>query len=103
MSRPKAQNQGMRVNVWIHPRHVKLYKEIENKTGFVNMALDDAVGVMTMALLRAENPEKFTIKKKVEDYLPEFNEKFPLDPLTAKRLGKTKTCPENSPPTHEAW
>ena len=102
MSRPKPSNTGIRANVWIHPRHVKLWKEIENKGGFVNMALDDAIGVMTMAILRKENPEKYTIKTKTaEDYLPEFNEKFPLDPLTKKRLNKQ--WPANSPRTQELW
>jgi len=89
------------MNVWIHPRHVKLWREIENKSGFVNMALDDAIGVMTMAILRKENPEKYTIKKKPEAVLPEFNDKFPLDPLTKKRLNKQ--WPENSHPTPEPW
>lgn len=104
MARPKNSEQGIRVNIWIHPRHVKLYEEIENKSGFFNLALDDAVGIMTMALLRKADPEKYTIKtKKPADYLPEFNQEFPLDELTKKRLGKNKKWPENSPPTREAW
>lgn len=104
MARPKSSSQGIRVNVWIHPRHVKLYEEIENKSGFFNLALDDAVGIMTMGILRKENPEKYTIKtKKPEDFLPEFNEKFPLDELTKKRLGKNKQWPENLHPTPELW
>ena len=101
--KPSPSDEGIRATIWIQPRHRKLWKELENKGGFVNTALDDAVGVMTMAILRKENPDKYTIKKKkAEDLLPEFNEKFPLDPLTAKRMGK-KTWQENSQPPPELW
>ena len=67
------------------------------------MALDDAIGIMTIALLRKADPKKYPhIDKKIEDVVPEFNEEFPLDELTAKRLGKTK-WPKNSPRKRELW
>lgn len=107
MARPKAKRQGIRVNVWIHPRHLQLWQDIENKSGFVNLSLDEAIGIMEFAILKKMNPEKYHIDRPpAEQIVPKFNEEFPLDELTAKRLGKTKekqTWPSNSQSVPELW
>jgi hypothetical protein len=104
----RVYTHGERVNVWIPKRHIKLWNELENKSAFVQIALDDAIGIMTWALLRKRNPEKYKRpidSHKVEEVMPTFNEEFPLDPLTNKRLGKeqTQTWPKNSVKKPELW
>lgn len=103
---PKLKNygKGRRVSVWIPERHLSLWDEIENKSKFASIALDNAVAIMTFALLKKADPAKYDRDKTpVEAVLPSYNEQFPLDPLTAKRLGKTKTWPKTSPNEQELW
>lgn len=92
------------MNVWIPERHLKTQTEIENFSKFVQLCLDDVVGIMTWAILKQEDPEKYQRpnQKPLEAVLPEFNKAYPLDPLTAKRLGK-KQWPKNSPNKPELW
>lgn len=105
---PKLKNYGpgKRVNVWIPEAQLKLWEGIENKSGFVQIALNDAVGIMTWAILKKEEPEKYkrpADQIPIQDVLPKFNKAYPLDPLTAKRLGKETKWPENSPKKQELW
>lgn len=69
------------------------------------MALDEAIGIMEWAILKKQDPEKYHIDRApAEEIIPKFNEDFPLDELTAKRLGKTKeTWPKNSQNARELW
>lgn len=103
MPRPAKDGKGKRVLVYIPHHHLKLWKDIDNKSNFVQTCLDDAIGIMTWAILRKSKPDVYRQPNKtIEEVLPAFNEKFPLDPLTAHRLGK-QTWPKNSPSEHELW
>lgn len=99
-SRPKPSNGGgIRATVWIPERHVKLWRELDNKSGFISLALDDAVGIMAWAIMRATDPERFhrpVDDKKVEDVLPEFNKNYPLNE-------ENKQWPKSSKKTQENW
>lgn len=102
---PKLKNYGTgkRVNVWLLERHFQLHHDIDNFSEFIQLCLDNAVDIMTWDILKKEAPETFHIEQPpIEEVLPKFNERHPLDPLTAKRLGKT-TWPKNSAKPPESW
>lgn len=83
---------GVRVNIWIPERYRSIWEQMENGSKFVQIALDDAVGIMTWAILKQTDPEKYVRpvdKKTVEEVAPEFNKRFPHDPITAKRIKLT--------------
>lgn len=96
-----SKGPGRRVNVWIPERHLALWDELENKSQFVQIALDDATGLMAFAIIK--EAKGIVRPKPTQEQIGEFNEKFPLDPLTAKRLGKEKQWPKNSPKKPELW
>jgi hypothetical protein len=93
MPRPKRYEDGSRVSVWIPKRYRKVWDEIENKSAFVQLTLDDIVGIMTWAILKKEDPAKYHTsidEKPIAEVLPDFNRLYPLDPLTQKRIDKQK-------------
>lgn len=98
-----VKQKGKRVNIWLSGESLVVWEQLENRSGFVRMALEDAVGIMTWAILRKQDPEKYHVKEKpLEEVIDDYNEQFPLDPLTAKREGK-ETWPKNSPSKPELW
>lgn len=98
-----AKSQGKRVNIWLSGESLEIWEQLENRSAFVRMALEDAVGIMTWAILKKENPEKYKLKERpIEEVVEEFNGTFPSDPLTATRLGK-QTWQESSPKKPELW
>lgn len=88
MARPKPDRSGERRHIYLPPRYLDMADMIENLSGFVQICLDQAPDIMAFAILHKEDPKKFHHRKKMEDVLDEFNEEFPLDPLTQKRQGK---------------
>lgn len=94
---------GKRINIWLPNSSLVMWNQIENGSRFVQIALEDAIGIMTWALLMKADPEKYEkrIKNKAA-VLGKFNEEFPLDPMTQARKG-TKPSPAISPPTQELW
>lgn len=85
---------GRRVNVWLPEKQLKVWDQIENKSSFVQAALDDAAGIMAFAVLKRERALQERIS--VDDIIGEYNEKFPLDPLTKQRLKKWTSAETNS-------
>ena len=93
---------GKQANIWLSDKSVKIWEQIENKSAFVNLALEDAVGIMTWAILKKQDPKKYHVTEDpFEEVVGEFNEAFPVDPLTAKR--QNKQWPKNSPKKPELW
>lgn len=101
MPRLKNYGPGRRVSVWIPEKHLKLWDQLENKSKFVSLCLEEAIGIMTFYNLKKLEPGKYDRVKQppLEEVLPEFNANYPLDELTKKR----KKCHENSPPKPELW
>lgn len=89
MARPKGPNTGKRVNIYLPKHSLKIAKQIDNLSEFIQLALDQAAGIMAFDIIQREkNLPKH--KPPTPDALQRFNEDHPLDPLTAKRLGKQK-------------
>lgn len=97
----KKYKTGIRVNIWIPQRHRHIWDEIENGSKFVQIALDDAVGIMTWAILKESDPELYqrpVDKIPIEEVAPNFNKAFPHDPITAKRLENKHTWNRDDSP-----
>jgi hypothetical protein len=96
---PKLKNYGpgKRINIWIPERHLKTLNQIDNKSQFFQMAIEQAAGIMGLDIIKREKglkqpgptPEQIEI----------WNKNHPLDPLTARRIqthGTTsRTQPQN--------
>lgn len=100
MPRPKTSNVGKRVIVWLPPKQLKVAKQIENFSNFVQIALDIAPDLMAWAMLKEYDPKKYNTGKKVEDVVDKFNEKYPQNELTQKRQGTWHKNSQNPP---ELW
>jgi len=92
--RKKPVVEGKRVNVWLPPPQLETANEIENLSRFVQLCLDNATEFMAWFILKEIDPVKYHNVRDPEGVIEQFNEKYPLDPLTAKRQGKWRT---NSP------
>lgn len=92
---PKLKNYepGKRINIWIPKRHQKILDQIENKSNFFQMALEQAAGIMAFDIIAKE--KGLTPATPTAEQVQDFNTKYPLDPLTAKRID-TKQWPKNS-------
>jgi hypothetical protein len=104
-SMPKLVNYGTgkRVSVSLLERHLKIWNDLENKSEFVQLCLENAVDIMTWDILKKEDPETFHIEQPpIEEVIPHYNDKHPLNKLTAQRLGK-ETWPKNSVKPQENW
>lgn len=99
MPRLKFKKKGKRVNVWIPHKQMETAAQIENLSNFFQIALDNAADIMAWAILRDVEPQKYNTGRKVEEVIDEFNEKYPLDPLTAKRLNKNGTIAQSDDST----
>lgn len=100
MPRLKYKKKGKRVNLWIPDRQMKTAVQIDNLSAFFQLALDAASDIMAWAILQKEDPEKYDTKRQLEDYIDEFNEKYPQNELTQKRTGEWH---KNSPKKPELW
>lgn len=78
---------------------------MENKSAFVQLCLDNAIDIMTWDILKKEDPNLYKGTgdgQTTDDVVPEFNKYHPLDPLTAKRLGK-ESWPKSYQNKPELW
>lgn len=94
---PQHFKSGVRISAWLPPKQRATAAQIENLSKFFQICLDHAPDIMAWAILREVQPETYDSGRKLENVLDEFNEKYPLDPLTAKRLHKNaRTKPSNN-------
>lgn len=101
MPRLKNYQAGKRVNIWLPDRHVKIAKDIENLSQFVQIALDQAAAIMAFDIIQREkNLPKH--KPPTPEALDRWNSDHPLDPLTAKRKNVKCSTP-NSQSNRELW
>lgn len=77
--------KGRRVQAWLKPEQLRTWDQLTNKSAFLQLACDDAAGIMTMEILRKRKPEQYTDHYKLEDVIDQWNESHPLDELTLAR------------------
>lgn len=90
MPRPKTDVTGKRQHVYLPPKHLEIRQDIDNFSAFVQICLEQASDIMTYAILHDVDPKKYHHKRheeSAEEVIAKFNEKYPLDELTQKRLG----------------
>lgn len=88
MPRKTSPKQGRRVSVWLPYEADKTSKEIDNLSEFVQIALEQAASIMAFDIVKKH--KGITQPAPTPAAVERWNEDHPLDPLTAKRLGKEK-------------
>lgn len=96
MPKLKNYNPGKRINIWMPERSLKILDQIENKSNFFQLALEQAAGIMALAIIKEE--KKLVQNPPTTEVIQEFNTKYPLDPLTAKRIDTNQWPKTNSRP-----
>lgn len=79
-------------------KYLRDWKQIENKSNFVQLAMDQQVGIMQWAMMR-ERLKYPANPVPTEAQIADFNKVFPLDPLTKTR----KKWQENLAKPRELW
>lgn len=99
----KKHSRGKRVSIYLDGPALDVWELIENRSLFVQIALDQAAGIMAWAIMKKEHGYREpAATPKLQEILPEYNHTYPLDELTEKRLKQkngTGIIREN-PPAH---
>ena len=82
-----SSKKAKRVNVYVLGKHVEIINQIENLSAFVQIALEQAPDIMAFAILKGIDPKKYDTGRTLDEVIDEFNEKYPQNELTQKRLG----------------
>lgn len=101
MPRKTKSYQGKRISVWLPPESRKVAEQIDNLSGFFQLALKIAPDIMAWDILNEEAGGTLDTGRRLENEIETFNERHPLDPLTAKR--KNPEWQKNSPSKSELW
>ena len=86
--------------IYLDDAHMKIANTIENLSGFVRIALDQAAGIMAWDMIHKSDPDKYPKDtEKLEDVIDDFNKKYPA------RKGAYKKCKAetNSQKKPELW
>jgi hypothetical protein len=78
---------GKRVTIYLPNHSLAIAKQIDNLSEFFQVSLEQAAGIMAFDIIKKETG---IVDKRTpsEEQLDTWNKNHPLDPLTAKRLGK---------------
>lgn len=96
----KKTRPGRRVSIWLPAEHDKISKDIDNLSHFVQLALEQAVGIMAFDIIKQK--KGLPSKAPTQEQLDRWNADHPLDPLTAKRKNKWPNT-QPSPKKPELW
>ena len=98
---PKLKNYGpgKRVNIWLPEKHLKIADDIENLSQFVQIALEQAAGIMAVDIIKQEKGLKQPLP--TQEQYDRWNQDHPQNPLTQKRENKCST--PTSAPKPELW
>lgn len=100
--RPKSRRPGKIVTFYLDSAQAQTWKELRNKSAFVNLALEQAAGIMAWDMLKRQAPEKYQdTNPPMEELIDDYNQLHPLDRLTQAR--KDKQWPKNSATSPELW
>ena len=69
-----------RANVYIPTELLPLARQIDNFSAFIQICLEQAPDIMAFAILHEKDPKKYHYRRKMEDVIDHFNERYPLDP-----------------------
>lgn len=100
MPRRTKSYQGKRVSVWLPPESRKVAEQIDNLSGFIQLALRIAPDIMAWDILNREAEGALDTGRRLENEIDEFNKNHPVDPLTAKRKDQWR---KNSQSKSELW
>lgn len=84
----KKKLTAKRVNIYLDPEPLEMAVQIENLSKFVQLCLLIAPDIMAWAMLQEYDPTVYKGVAPNKELTKEYNKKYPLDPLTAKRIGK---------------
>ncbi len=101
---PRDKKPGKRISVYLRGESLATAKQIDNLSAFLQLALSQASAIMAFDIIQREKKLP-KLKPPTDEAVNRFNDDHPLDPLTAKRLGKQKQWRNTptSPPTHDLW
>lgn len=92
----------MTSTVRIRAENQHTWKELANKSEFINLALQQAVGLMTWAILQEKDPKKYYIKRPpLSEVIDSYNDLPPVKRLTPGR--KSAEWHKNSAKKPELW
>lgn len=99
---PKLKNYGpgKRVNIWLPERHLKIARDIENLSQFVQISLDQAASIMAFDIVK--QAKGLTQDPPTQEQYDRWNKDHPQNPLTQKRDTEKCNTP-NSQPNRELW
>jgi hypothetical protein len=85
---PKLKNYqpGKRINIWMPAHHLAILKDIDNKSQFFQLAVEQAAGIMALDIIKKE--KGLVQPTPTPEQYETWNKDHPLDPLTAKRTQK---------------
>lgn len=95
--RKKRPVNWFRKNISLPERQREVVESIPNFSKFVQLAIDNAAGLMAWDAIKRE--KGLQDKEKLEDELPVYNKNNPVNKLTATRMPPS----ESSPPKQELW
>lgn len=97
MPKLKNYNAGRRVNIWLPEYHDNIAKDIENLSQFVQIALEQAAGIMALDIIKKEKGLKQSLP--TPEQYEQWNKDHPQNPLTTKREKECST--PTSQPIHD--
>lgn len=99
----KQSTAGKRVNIYLPLDSLAIAKDIDNLSEFFQVALRQAAGIMAFDIIKKQRGAEQPLP--TQEQYDTFNQDHPLDPLTAKRLGKENKWPNTPPsaPKLENW
>lgn len=95
MPKGKPSVQGKRVNVYLPPEQLKIAKQIDNLSEFLQIALNQASSIMAFDIIKKN--KGIEQKAPTKEALDQWNRDHPLDPLTQKRMNKYGPTPNAIP------
>lgn len=76
----------------------EIYDSLDNKSAFLRMALKQAAGIITWALMQQQDPEKYALDETpTAEEIAAFNKVFPADKLTQAKREKSSQTLANKP------
>jgi len=101
MAKRKPPTKGKRYTLWVPARLIETIEELDNKSKFLQIALDQCIGIMQFDIMKKRLPEVYKEPKEVEGEKELYNQLNPLDDLTKKRKPYAKTEPTQPRPSSD--
>jgi hypothetical protein len=93
---PRGGRPGKRVNIYLPPESVKIAKQIDNLSEFIQLALDQAASIMAFDIIKKHKGIE-SQPPPTQDAVDQWNRDHPLNPLTQRRMKKYGPAPNPIP------